>query len=94
VHRGSYRFGCAYGTTISLVHETVMREPGALRLAAGLAHLMVHVPRPLFVLDPMVMPAGELVILTALALAVALACALAATVLLRRLSPTDILREA
>ena len=69
-------------------------------LAAGLAvggviaALMVHVLRPLFILDPrLTLPARELAMLAGLALAAALLSALAATAVLRRLSPTEILRE-
>ena len=55
---------------------------------------MVHVLRPLFILDPrLTLPARELAMLAGLAMAAALLSALAATAILRRLSPTEILRE-
>jgi hypothetical protein len=54
----------------------------------------VHILRPLFILDPsLTFPVSEIVTLGALALAAALLSALAATAILRRLSPTEILRE-
>lgn len=66
-----------------------------LLVGTGLALLMVHVLRPLFILAPQVtLPAGELVTLAGLAMAVALLSAAAATRILRKLNPTEILREA
>ncbi len=63
-------------------------------VGAGLAYLMVHVLRPLFVLDPhLVFPLGRIAALGGLALVAALASALGATAILRRLKPTEILRE-
>jgi putative ABC transport system permease protein len=65
-----------------------------LLVGTGLAYLMVHILRPLFILDPsLTFPVSEIVTLGALALAAALLSALAATAILRRLSPTEILRE-
>jgi len=65
-----------------------------LVVGVGVAHLIVHVLRPLFVLAPPVsVPAPELALLAGLAAAAALLCALAATTILRRLSPSEILRE-
>lgn len=67
---------------------------GGLLVGAGMAYLTVHVLRPLFVLDPhVVFPPGRIAALGVLALASALASALAATAILRRLKPTEILRE-
>jgi len=69
-------------------------------LAAGLlvgtvlAYLMVHILRPLFILDPhLTFPPREIATLAALATAAALLSSLAATRILRRLNPTEILRE-
>ncbi len=65
-----------------------------LLVGAGLAYLMVRVLRPLFILTPhLALPVGELITLAGLALAVALLSATAATRILRRLKPTEILRE-
>jgi putative ABC transport system permease protein len=65
-----------------------------LLVGTGLAYLMVHILRPLFILDPhLTFPVSEIVMLGALAMGAALLSALAATAILRRLSPTEILRE-
>jgi putative ABC transport system permease protein len=65
-----------------------------LLVGTGLAYLMVHILRPLFILDPhLTFPPGEIATLTVLAMVAALVSALAATGVLRRLHPTEILRE-
>ncbi|MDA0160447.1 ABC transporter permease [Solirubrobacter ginsenosidimutans] len=66
-----------------------------LLVGAGMAVLLVGVLRPLFILDPTLgFPMTDIVTLAALAGAATLASALAATALLRRLKPTELLREA
>ncbi len=69
-------------------------------LAAGLvvgtvmAHLLVHILRPLFILEPGVTFATRRVALLAILPMVAtLAAALAATAMLRRMRPTELLRD-
>jgi putative ABC transport system permease protein len=65
-----------------------------LLVGTGMGYLLVHILRPLFILDPSVtFPAGKIVTLAVLVLAATLASALSATVILRRLRPTEILRE-
>jgi len=67
----------------------------AVVVGTGMAYLLVHVLRPLFLLDPgTTFPVGEIVALVALVLAAALVSALAATAILRRLEPAELLREA
>jgi hypothetical protein len=59
-----------------------------------MAYLLVHVLRPLFILDPQVtFPAGAILSLAGLTVAATLASALGATDILRRLSPAELLRE-
>ncbi len=67
---------------------------GGVLVGSGLAYLMIRVLRPLFVLDPhLALAPPRIAILAALASAAALVSALAATAILRRLKPTEILRE-
>jgi putative ABC transport system permease protein len=64
-------------------------------VGAAMASLLVHVLRPLFVLDPrLTVPAAAVGGLAALALVTALAAALGASAALRRLRPTELLRDA
>ena len=66
-----------------------------LLVGSGLAYLMVHILRPLFILDPsLTFSAGGLTTLAALATGAAVASALIASAMLSRLRPTEILREA
>jgi putative ABC transport system permease protein len=66
-----------------------------LLVGSGLAYLMVHILRPLFILDPsLTFSAGGLATLAALATGAAVASALIASAMLSRLRPTEILREA
>jgi putative ABC transport system permease protein len=59
-----------------------------------MAQLFVHILRPLFLLDPHVaFPAGRIALLAVLPMAAALASALTATSMLRRMRPTELLRE-
>jgi putative ABC transport system permease protein len=56
--------------------------------------LLVHVLRPLFILRPeFTIPAGDLALLAALALVATVISSLVATAILRRLKPTELLRE-
>jgi putative ABC transport system permease protein len=60
----------------------------------GMAYLLRHILRGLFILDPgVVFPAGDIAILVVLVLAATVASGLIAIALLRRLSPTEVLRE-
>jgi putative ABC transport system permease protein len=64
-------------------------------VGAGMAYLLVHVLRPLFILDAsLTFPTGAIATLTGVAMAAALASALGAVAMLRRLRPTELLREA
>ena len=66
-----------------------------LLVGTGMAALLVHVLRPLFILNPsLAFPARDIVLLAVLAGAATLASALAATAMLRRLKPAELLREA
>jgi putative ABC transport system permease protein len=63
-------------------------------VGAGMAYLMVRVLRPLFILAPhLTVSPAQLLLIGGLAMVAALVCALAATAILRRLKPTEILRE-
>jgi hypothetical protein len=66
-----------------------------LVVGAGMAYLLVHILRPLFILDPrLTFPVGRVAALAGLALAATVVSALTATAMLRRLRPTELLREA
>jgi len=59
-----------------------------------MAFILVNVLRPLFVLrPPVVIPPAGIATLTALVLAVSLLASLAATSLINRLPPTELLRD-
>jgi putative ABC transport system permease protein len=65
-----------------------------IAVGTGMAYLLMHVLRGLFILEPaMTFPAGDVGVLVALVLAATLVSAVIAIVLLRRLRPTEILRE-
>jgi putative ABC transport system permease protein len=65
-----------------------------LLVGTGMASLLVHILRPLFIVHPsLTFPAGEIATLAGLAAAATVAAALGATVLLRRLRPNELLRE-
>jgi putative ABC transport system permease protein len=65
-----------------------------LLVGGAMAYFLVNVLRPLFVLQPPVLvPATGVAILTALVLGVSLLASLAATVLVNRLPPTELLRD-
>jgi putative ABC transport system permease protein len=66
---------------------------GAL-IGTGMAYFLVTVLRPLFVLRPeVVLPRTDIFVLAALVLAVAVIASLAATALIRRLPPGELLRD-
>jgi putative ABC transport system permease protein len=66
---------------------------GAL-VGIGMAHLFVHVLRPLFVLDPRVtLPVGQIVLMTAIPVVAAAIASLAAAALLGRVEPSELLRD-
>jgi ABC-type antimicrobial peptide transport system permease subunit len=93
----------ALGGKLREVHALILAESalvGVCGLAAGvlvgtgMALLLVHVLRALFILDPSVtFSVGRIGILAGLALAATLASGLAAGETVRRLRPTEILRE-
>jgi putative ABC transport system permease protein len=66
-----------------------------LLVGVGSAFLLVQVLRPLFILPPgLALPASTLAVLALVTVAAALACGVAALMALRRVRPTEILREA
>ena len=93
----------AQGLRMHELHALVLGEAAVVAicgLAAGLlvgsgvALLLVHVLRALFILDPAVtFPVGRIAMLAAEVLAATLVSGLAATEILRRLRPTEVLRE-
>jgi putative ABC transport system permease protein len=93
----------ALGLRMRELHAIVLAEAAivavcglaaGLLVGSGIAFLLVHILRALFILDPTVtFPVGRIAMLTALVLAATLVCGLAATEILRRLKPTEILRE-
>jgi ABC-type antimicrobial peptide transport system permease subunit len=59
-----------------------------------MAYFLVHVLQPLFVLTPhLVIPAGGLVVLVLLSIAATLVASVAASALIGRLKPTELLRN-
>src|SRR5688500_3927953 len=63
-------------------------------IGAGMSYFLATVLRPLFVLLPeVVMPRADIVLLTSLVLAVSVIASLAATTLIRRLPPGELLRD-
>jgi hypothetical protein len=59
-----------------------------------MAYFLVKVLQPLFVLKPeLVLPPIDIAVLAALVLAVSVAASLAATTLIRRLPPGELLRD-
>ncbi len=63
-------------------------------VGSGVAILLIQILRALFILTPTVtFPIGHVAVLTALVLAATLVSGLAAVEILRRLEPTEILRE-
>jgi putative ABC transport system permease protein len=63
-------------------------------VGVGMGTLLVHVLQPLFILaPPLVIPPGRIAVLAGLAVAAILASSFAASLLLRRLRATELLRE-
>lgn len=101
--RGEYVALRAQGLRSGELRALVLAEAAVVTicgLAAGLvvgtltAFLSIRILRGLFILDPrMTVPAGRLATLAALVAAAALVSGLAATEILRRLEPSEILRE-
>jgi putative ABC transport system permease protein len=93
----------AYGMQARKVRALVLGEAAlvavcglaaGMLVGTGMGYLLVHVLRPLFILDPSVtFPAGRIVTLGVLVTAATLVSALSATVMLRRLRPTEVLRD-
>ena len=93
----------AQGLRMRELHALVLAEAAVVAicgLAAGLivgsgiASLLVHILRALFILDPIVtLPVGHIAILAVLVLAATGVSGLAATEILRRLKPTEVLRD-
>jgi putative ABC transport system permease protein len=93
----------AQGVRMSELHALVLAEAALVAvcgLAAGLlvgwgmALLLVRILRALFILDPTLhLPIGRIAMLSALVLAATVISGLGATEILRRLKPTEILRE-
>ena len=101
--RGEYVVLRAQGLRSSELRALVLLEAAVVTvggLAAGVlvgtltAFLSIRILRGLFILDPrMTLPLGQLASLSALVVVAAIVSGLAATELLRRLQPTEILRE-
>jgi len=65
-----------------------------LLVGLGMATLMIRILRPLFTLDPvLVFPVGRVAVLGLMPLAAAIVAGLVATAMIRRLRPTELLRE-
>jgi hypothetical protein len=78
--------------------STIVGVLASMLIAVGtvsiLGYLLVHILRPLFILEPSVtFPTAGIAALAGLATAATLASALTAAVLLRGLRPTELLRE-
>jgi putative ABC transport system permease protein len=93
----------AQGLRMSELHALVLAvaalvavcglEAGLL-VGSGMALLLVHILRALFILDPTLhLPIGRITTLSALVLAATVISGLGATEILRRLKPTEMLRE-
>ncbi len=101
--RGEYVVLRAQGLRSSELRALVLLEAAVVTvggLAAGVlvgtitAFLSIRILRGLFILDPrMTLPLGQLASLSALVVLAAIVSGLAATELLRRLQPAEILRE-
>jgi ABC-type antimicrobial peptide transport system permease subunit len=77
-----------------VVGVVVLGAGVGLLVGAAMAYFLVAVLRPLFVLRPVVVnPASDILVLTALVLAVSVVASLAATTLIRHLRPTELLRD-
>jgi putative ABC transport system permease protein len=93
----------AQGMRMRELHALVLAEAAlvaicglaaGLLVGSGMAVMMVHILRALFILDPTVtFPLGRISMLAALVLVATLVSSVAATEILRRLHPSEILRE-
>jgi ABC-type antimicrobial peptide transport system permease subunit len=93
----------AQGMQSREIRALIVAETGTVTLSAcligvvvgvGMAVLLVNVLRPLFVLTPtLVFPTGGVLGLVLLIVAATLACAVAASGLIGRLKPTELLRD-
>lgn len=93
----------AQGLRMRELHALVLAEAAlvaicgqaaGLFVGSGVASLLVHILRALFILDPRAtFPVGRIAILAALVLGATLVSGLAATEVIRRLKPTEMLRE-
>lgn len=93
----------AQGLRMSELHALVLAEAAlvavcglaaGLLVGSGIAFLLVHILRALFILDPAVhLPIGRVAMLAVLVLTATVLSGLGATEILRRLKPTEILRE-
>jgi putative ABC transport system permease protein len=93
----------AQGLRTGELHALVLAEAAlvavcglaaGLLVGSGIAFLLVHILRALFILDPTVtFPVGRIALLAGMVGVATLVSGLAATEILRRLKPTEILRE-
>jgi putative ABC transport system permease protein len=93
----------AQGMHASEIRALVVAETSAaavmgclagIGVGIGMAYFLVHVLQPLFVLTPhLVVPAGGLVVLVLLSVAATLVASVAASALIGRLKPTELLRN-
>jgi len=79
---------------VEVIGVVVLGAGLGLLVGTAMAYFLVAVLRPLFVLRPVVVtPVSDMVVLAALVLAVSLIASLAATTLIRRLPPAELLRD-
>jgi putative ABC transport system permease protein len=72
----------------------VLGLAAGMLVGVGMGYLLTHILRPLFILDPRVtFPTWDIATLAILVLAAALASGLTAMLMLRRVNPTEVLRE-
>jgi putative ABC transport system permease protein len=93
----------AQGMHIRQLRVLVLGEAGVvavsgtivgLSVGTGMAFFFVHILRPLFILDPdLTFAVARVARLSAVAMAATLVSALVATAILRRLNPSELLRE-
>ena len=88
---GGTLFGLVLGESVLVVCCGLL---AGVPVGIGMGYLLVHVLRPLFILDPVsTIPIGPIVVIALLPVLAALVSALSATAALRRLRPTEVLRE-
>jgi ABC-type antimicrobial peptide transport system permease subunit len=93
----------AQGLQSSEIRALIVAETGTVTVTAcligivvgvGMAFLLVRVLRPLFVLTPrLLFPAGEVLLLVLLVVVATLVSSVAASGLVGRLKPTELLRD-